>query len=152
MQYSTEILIEKPISEVLKKLNTIDNLKHWQHGLVSTSHISGVPNQLGAKIKLKYNFGRCKMEVLETVTKQNLPSELHATYTTKGVRNIQENYFKVTEDNATLWISKNEFQPTSLKMSLCLFFMPGAFKKQTKTLMSNFKNYLEKGVSVHQPN
>lgn len=152
MQYISEILIKKPISEVIKKLNSADNWKHWQEGLISTAHISGVPNELGAKMRLNYKFGNREMEILETVTKQNFPSEFHATYTTKGIRNIQENYYEVTEDGFTKWISKNEFQPTNFKMSMMLFFMPRAFKKQTKTYMTNFKNFVEKGVSVSKSN
>jgi len=73
MQYTTEILIDKPISEVIKKFNSADNLKHWQEGLVSTEHISGIPNQLGAKMKLNFSFGKRKMEIIETITKQEFP-------------------------------------------------------------------------------
>jgi len=152
MQYTTEILIEKPISEVIKKLNSVDNRKHWQKGLVSTAHISGIPNELGAKMKLNYSFGNRVMEILETVTKQDFPNEFHATYTIKGVRNIQKNYYKAIENGITKWISINEFQPTNFKMSMMLFFMPGAFKKQTKTYMKNFKNFIEKGISIYKPN
>ncbi|NRD22417.1 SRPBCC family protein [Winogradskyella litoriviva] len=152
MQYTTEILIKKPISEVIEKLDSSENLKHWQNGLVSTEHISGQPSELGATMKLSYSFGKRKMEIIETVTKQNFPYEYHASYTTKGVRNIQENYFKVTEENYTYWISKNEFQPTSFKMSAMLFFMPRAFKKQTKTYLTNFKNFVENGISVLSTN
>lgn len=150
MQYNTEILIEKPISEVIKKLNSASNLKHWQEGLVSTAHISGIPNELGAKMRLNYEFGNRKMEIIETVTKQNFPTEFHATYTTKGMRNIQKNYYK-SENGFTNWTSINEFQPTNFMMSMMLFFMPGAFKKQTKAYMTNFKNFVEKGISVHKP-
>lgn len=152
MQYSTEILIKKPISEVIKKLNSTNNLKHWQDGLVSTSHISGIPSELGAKTKLNYSFGKRKMEIIETVTKQNFPNEFHAIYTTKGIRNIQESHFKATGNDNTKWISTNEFQPTNFKMSMMLFFMPSAFKKQTKTYMTNFKNFVENGISIHKLN
>ncbi|SDH35907.1 SRPBCC family protein [Winogradskyella thalassocola] len=148
MEYTNEILIKKSISEVIKKYNSTANLKHWQEGLVSTEHISGNPSELGAKMKLIFSFGKRKMEVIETVTKQQLPNELHVTYTTNGVRNIQENYFKVIENNATQWISKTECQPTSFKMSVMLFLMPSLFKKQTETYMSNFKNFVEQGISI----
>ncbi|RED38614.1 hypothetical protein DFQ10_110121 [Winogradskyella eximia] len=152
MQYVTEILINKPISEVIKNLSSIDNLKHWQAGLTSTSHISGTPNELGAKLKLNYNFGNRKMEIIETITKQNFPNEFHLTYSGKGVRNIQENYFKITDNNSTKWISVNDYQPTKLKMSMMLLLMPRIFKKQTKTYMTNFKNFVENGTSIQNYN
>ncbi|MDN3493673.1 SRPBCC family protein [Winogradskyella bathintestinalis] len=151
MRYTTEVLIKEPISVVIKQLSSIDNLKHWQEGLVSTAHISGIPNEIGAKMKFNYSFGKRKMEIIETITKQNFPNELHATYTTKGVRNIQENYFKPTASNYTKWTAVSDFQPTNFVMSLMLFIMPSAFKKQTKTYMTNFKNFVEKGTTIYKP-
>jgi hypothetical protein len=148
MKYITEILINKPLEEVINKIDSADNMKHWQQGLVGAEHISGSPGQLGAKMKLQYNFGTSKMELVEIITKQNFPEELHATYSAKGIRNIQENYFERTANGFTKWIAKNEFQPTTFKMNAMLFFMPKAFKKQTKTYMTNFKNFVEQGISV----
>ena len=148
MEYTTEIIIEKPLQEVAKKMNSAENMKHWQEGLVSAEHISGTPGEFGAKMKLQYNFGKRKMELIETITKHDFPNEFHATYTTKGVRNIQQNYFESTPEGHTKWVSKNEFQPTNFMMNAMLFLMPGAFKKQTKKYMTNFKNFAEKGLSV----
>jgi hypothetical protein len=148
MKYTTEIIIEKPLEEVVKKMDSAENMKHWQEGLISTEHISGTPGKFGAKMKLNYDFGKRKMELIETITKQDFPNEFHATYTTKGVRNIQQNYFESTPEGYTKWISKNEFQPTNFMMNAMLFLMPGAFKKQTKKYMTNFKNFAEKGTSV----
>ena len=148
MKYTTEIIIEKPLEYVINKMDSTDNMKHWQEGLVSAEHISGTPGEFGAKMKLNYDFGKRKMELIETITKQNFPSEFHATYTTKGMRNIQQNYFESIEKNHTRWICKNEFQPTNFVMNAMLFLMPRAFKKQTKTYMTNFKNFVENGTSV----
>ena len=148
MKYTTEIIIEKPLQEVAKKMNSAENMKHWQEGLISAEHISGTPGEFGAKMKLKYQLGKREMELIETITKQDFPNEFHATYTTKGVRNIQQNYFETTPEGHTKWISKNEFQPTTFMMNAMLFLMPRAFKKQTKKYMDNFKNFAEKGISV----
>jgi len=148
MKYTSEILINEPISEVIKKYSSTANLKHWQTGLISTEHISGNPSEIGATMRLIFSFGKRKMEIIETVTKQDFPNELHLTYTTNGVRNIQENYFKGLENNTTKWISKTECQPTNFKMSVMLFLMPSLFKKQTETYMSNFKNFVEQGTSI----
>lgn len=148
MKYTTEIIINKPLEEVAKKMNSTENMKHWQEGLVSVEHISGSPGKFGAKMQLNYNFGKRKMTLIETITKQNFPEEFHATYSTKGVRNIQQNYFTETSEGFTKWICKNEFQPTSFAMNAMLFFMPKAFKKQTKKYMTNFKNFVENGTSM----
>jgi hypothetical protein len=149
MKYTTEIIIEKPLEVVINKMDSTENMKHWQEGLVSAEHVSGTPGEFGAKMKLNYDFGKRKMELIETITKQNFPDEFHATYTTKGIRNIQQNYFETTAVGHTKWVCKNEFQPTKFIMSAMLFLMPGAFKKQTKTYMTNFKNFAESGTSIN---
>ncbi|MBO6880770.1 MULTISPECIES: SRPBCC family protein [Winogradskyella] len=148
MKYTTEIIIKKPLKEVINKMNSTENMKHWQEGLVGAEHISGTPGEFGAKMKLNYDFGKRKMELIETITKQNFPNEFHATYNTKGVRNIQQNYFESTPQGHTKWICKNEFEPTNFVMNTMLFLMPRAFKKQTKKYMTNFKNFVENGNSV----
>lgn len=148
MKYTTEILIKKPLDEVARKMDSIENMKHWQEGLVSTEHISGTPGEFGAKMKLNYDFGNRQMELIETITKRDFPHEFHATFNTKGMHNIQQNYFKSTADSYTKWVSKNEFQPTSFAMSAMLFLMPRTFKKQTKKFMTNFKKFVENGSSV----
>ncbi|WP_296383214.1 SRPBCC family protein [Winogradskyella sp.] len=148
MKYTTEILIKKPIEEVIRKMDSSENMKHWQKGLVSTEHISGTPGEFGARMKLIYDFGKRKMELVETITKQNFPNELHATYNTKGIRNIQQNYFESTTDGYTKWIAENKFEPTNFMMNAMLFLMPRSFKKQTKTYMTNFKNFVEQRISV----
>ena len=148
MKYSCEIVIDKPINEVIAKLDSVHNLKHWQDGLVATEHLSGTPGELGAKMKLKYRFGRRETEMTETVLKSDFPNEFHASYTTKGLRNIQKNYFGATENGFTKWTSESEFQPTTLRMRALLFLMPNAFKKQSLKYMSDFKSFVEKGKSV----
>ncbi len=130
-------------------MSAIDSLKYWHDGLVSAEHLSGIPNELGSKIKLTYSFGNREVEVIELITKQDFPHQFHLSYTGKGMRNIQKNYFETLGANSTKWVSKNELQPTSFKMSLMLFIMPSAFKKQTKTSLNNFKNFIEKGISVN---
>lgn len=148
MKYTTKIIIEEPIGKVVKKMDSIDNMKHWQEGLVSCEHISGTPGELGAKMCLKYDFGNRKMELTETITKRNFPEEFHAIYNTKGMHNIQQNYFKTTLKNHTEWLSESEFLPTNFFMRIMLIIMPGAFKKQTLKYMTNFKNFVEHGTSV----
>lgn len=147
MHYTKELLIKKPLLEVVKKMESTENMKYWQEGFLSTEHISGIPGEFGAKMKLKYDYGNRKMELIETITKRNFPREFHANYSTKGMLNIQQNYFESIEDKLTKWISKNEFQPTTFAMNAMLFFMPKAFKKQTVKHMTNFKNFVEQGTS-----
>ena len=154
MKYTIEAIIELPLKEVIKKFDNPENMKHWQRGLVSYEHLSGTPGQVGAKMKLTYQLGKRKFELEETITHKNLPHELHGTYDTKGMHSIQENYFSENEENHTLWTSKSEFLPTNFMLRLMTILMPGAFKKQSKVYLEDFKNFVEKGflLRINQPN
>lgn len=148
MKYTTEIKVNVPLDEFIKKMDNVDNMKHWQRGLVSAEHISGDLGQLGAKMKLNYKFGKRKMQIIETITKRNFPNEFHANYTTKSMHNVQQNYFEKTSEGFTKWTSKSEYVPLNFSMRLMLFFMPRTFKNQSQKYMQDFKNFAENGISV----
>jgi hypothetical protein len=137
-----------PRDEVIKKMDNPDNMKHWQRGLVSYEHISGTPGEIGAKMQLNYKMGKREFNLLETITKSNFPEEFHGTYSAKGMHNVQENFFKETPEGHTKWTSTCEFIPSGFMMRAMAFLMPGAFKKQSKKYMVDFKNFAEKGTSV----
>lgn len=148
MLYTTEIIVKVPLNVFVNKMDNMENMKHWQRGLQSAEHLSGNPGDLGSKIKLNYKFDKREMEIIETITKSDFPNEFHATYKTKGMNNIQENYFTKTEDGFTKWTSVNEFIPLSFPMRIMLFLMPSAFKKQSLKYMKDFKNFAENGTSI----
>ncbi|MBT8257109.1 MAG: SRPBCC family protein [Bacteroidia bacterium] len=148
MKYSIETLIDLPRQEVINKLDSSENMKHWQRGLVGVEHLSGTPGEVGAKMKLTYKFGKREMDMVETITKREFPGEFHATYDTKGMHNVQQNYFEETHEGKTKWTSVCEFVPSNFGMKVMTFLMPGAFKKQSKKYLDDFKNFAEKGISI----
>lgn len=148
MMYTTEIKISLPIDQVIKKMDNVENLKHWQRGLVSAEHIIGAPGALGSKMKFNYRFGKRSMQLVETITRRNFPNEFHATYDTKGMHSIQENYFERTQEGYTKWVIKSEFLPLNFSRRLMIIVSPNMFRKQSKKYMQDFKNFVENGTSV----
>ena len=43
MKYTTEITVDLPRDEFIKKLDNPDNMKHWMQGLISHEMLSGEP-------------------------------------------------------------------------------------------------------------
>ena len=148
MKYTTEIIVNVPLEKFITTLNNPENMKHWQYGLIDYDHIHGTPGEVGSKMKLQYKMGKRDMELIETITHNELPHALHATYDTKGMHNIQENFFEEIDDNKTKWTSKSEFIPTNFMLRMMTLLMPGAFKKQSKKYLEDFKKFAEKGVSL----
>lgn len=148
MHYTTEITVDLPRGEFMKKFDDPENMKHWQKGLQSYKQLSGPPGQEGSKMELQFQMGKRELVLVETIIKNNLPYEFHATYDAKGAHNIQKNFFKDIDDKQTLWISESEFQFSGIFMKLMAFLMPGAFKKQSLQYLKDFKSFAEHGNSV----
>ena len=148
MKYTSEITINLPREQVIKKLDNPENMKHWQRGLISYKVSGNTPGKEGAKMELEYQMGKRNMKLTETIIKNNFPEEFNAHYDAKGVHNIQNNTFEKVDENTTKWVSETEFQFSGFGMKVMGFLMPGAFKKQSKKYLMDFKNFAENGISV----
>ena len=142
MKYTSEIGIDLPVSRVVEIFDNPEYLKHWQPGLISFEHLSGVAGRPGAKSRLKYKIGKRAIEMIETITVRNLPHEFAGTYEAKGVYNIISNKFIPLSENRTRYITESEFRFRGF-MRLVAFFMPGAFKKQSRKYLQDFKRFAE---------
>lgn len=142
MQYTNEIEIDLPLEKVISLFDDSDNMHKWQPDLVSFEHISGEPGKDCAKSRLKYKMGKREIEMIETITKNNLPVQFDGTYETKGVYNKISNRFIAINGNKTKWISNNIFQFSGF-MKIIGFLMPGSFSKQSFKYMEQFKEFAE---------
>ncbi len=142
MNYITEIIIDRPIDEVMKLFKNPEYLKAWQRGLKSTKLLKGKSGQLGAKRKLYIKLEGRDIEMIETITKCDLPQHWHARYTSNGLVSYQENYFESLEDNKTYWKTTSRFEFYGY-MRIVGRLLPGIFKRRSKTVMQDFKNFAE---------
>ena len=147
MEYKTDIIIEKPIDEVMELFKNPDNLKHWQSGLQSTKLLKGKSGEKGAKRKLKINIEGRQVTMIETITKCDLPHHWHARYTSNNMRSFQENYFESKGENQTYWKTTSRFEFQGY-MRIVGSVLPGIFKRRSERVMKDFKTFAEKDVST----
>ncbi|MDX1556494.1 MAG: SRPBCC family protein, partial [Xanthomonadales bacterium] len=65
------------------------------------------------------------------------------TYECSGTVSTMTNRFEETGPGRTRWIAESEYEFGSVWMKLMAMLMPGAFKKQTRKYMHNFKMFAE---------
>ena len=130
------------MNKVVELFDNLDNMKKWMEGLQSFETMNGIPGQEGAKSKLHFKMGKRKIEMLETITKRNLPEEFTGTYETKGVFNIAKNSFIPIDESRTKYVTEQEFQFKGF-MKLIGAVIPCTFKKQTLKYMNAFKEFAE---------
>lgn len=145
MKYSHEIIIDAPRDEVLRKLEDMENIKHWQRGLIGYETLSGQPGNEGAKTRFRFRSGARKVGLVETILKRDLPYEFHAEYEARGLHNVQKNFFSELPDRKTRWVSQTEFEFRSPGMRILGFLLPGTFKRQSMRYLEDFKRFAESG-------
>ncbi len=144
MRYRLEIILNKPVEKVIETFTLASNKKHWYRDLLSYGKIGTEGNQA----ILTQGKGNKKISIKETILIDNLPHELFCKYECIGVQNYQENYFEIIDANSTRWIIISEYKFSGFRAKLTGFLFPSSFKAKTKAYMKDFKNYLEKGISV----
>ena len=145
-------MINKPIEEVIRLISDVNNLREWQPGLESFETFEGTQGMEGAKSKLLIKHRGRTMELVETIIKRDFKSDLSgvneysATYESNGVFNVVKNYFERIDENTTKYSSYNEFEFHNIIMKVFSTLFPWIFKKESMTLLENFKNFAEGNI------
>lgn len=144
MKYDLDIEIDLPRQRVVDLFDDTDNMVAWQEELAGYTHKSGEPGRPGAQMLLHYKMGKRAFDMLETITENNLPDFMSATYDVPGGKSVSTVKFEDIDDGKrTRWVWDMEMHCDSVMMRIMAFIMPGAFKKQTAKHMQAFKAFAE---------
>ena len=150
MKYTSEIVIDVPREDMIRILDNEENMKHWQKGLQQYSFLEGEPGEVGSKMQLDYQMGKRRMQLVETITKKGWPEAFSATYETKGVWNLVDNYFHEESPAATRWVSESTFKFSGMMRVMSWFMPTSMFKKQSCQYLEDFKAFAEKEYQSQQ--
>ena len=147
IKYSEEILINANIDTVSILFDNPYNMKEYMDGIESYTLLSGNIREVGSKAELVVNYVEeneviNKIVMVEEIITNNLPDEKKVTYTADGVYNIVTNRFESVSESQTKFINQQEFKFKGY-MKIIGFFMPSAFKQQSKVYLKNFKEFVE---------
>ena len=142
MEFTQELTVNLPRLRFIELFDDPETLKEWQKGLISFESVTGTPGEPGATSRLTYRQGRGTMEMIETVTRRDLPEAFDGTYDAKGVHNVCRNEFHDLNGSATRWVAHNVFEFTGFMRVVAMLFGP-MFKKQSLKMMTAFKEFAE---------
>jgi len=142
MKYSVDIKINATREKTTSLFDDYGKRKEWMDGLESSELLNGQQGEPGAKTRLKFKMGKRKIEMVETVISRNFPDDFTVVYEAKGVYNIVINRFEKIDENTTRYVNDQEFRFKGF-MKIMALLMPGAFKKQSKKYLNDFKNFVE---------
>ncbi len=160
MKYTVSIEIALPREKVAQLLADPTQLPKWLRGLVLHEPLSGTHGQVGTKSRVVMQMGQQTFEGIETVTRRE-PVDLRAIPSGSDVHFDREIVGKgmwsavrerLTEagPETTLWASESEYRFSGLLMRLVGLLMPGAFRKQSRQYMQDFKAFAEQGKDVRE--
>lgn len=144
MKFTCTVNINKPQQVVADFFADPTYLKEYQEGFQRKELISGNAGELDTVSKLYYQNGKRKMELVETVLKNDLPNEFLAEYFHSHTENTMRSTFTSINDNETRYdaeIDYTKFKGFIVKVMAFLF--PSFFKKQVQKWLINFKKFVE---------
>jgi len=147
IKYTEEIEINSNIDSLIVLFDNPYNMKEYMEGIESYTVLSGNIREVGAKAELVVAFiekdvVNRRIVMIEEIITNNLPKEKKVTYTADGVYNIVTNRFEKVSENKTKFINEQEFEFKGY-MKIISFFIPSAFKKQSRIYLEDFKEFAE---------
>ncbi|WP_020666344.1 SRPBCC family protein [Amycolatopsis nigrescens] len=142
MKFAKEIIIDRPLAEVLTLLEDPEHVKQWQPDLVSITPLSGTPGEAGAKATLAYRSDGRDFELTETVVSRDPHGQSVSTYETKGMLHTVTNHFTALDGNRTKMVSENDMQ-FSGAMKLMGKMLAKSLRTRAETNIENFKHFAE---------
>ncbi|NKY55053.1 SRPBCC family protein [Nocardia flavorosea] len=160
MKYTDSIEIALPRQKVVQLLANPAHLPKWLRGVVSHEPLTGEHGQLGTTSRIVMQSGGRTMECTETITRRE-PADLREVPDTAVVHSDREiagegmwsavrDRLTETGPETTLWECENEYRFDGFLMKLMGLLMPGAFRKQSRQHMQDFKAFAEQGKDVRE--
>lgn len=143
MQYSTHVIINKPIQEVVELFQNQENSFKWMEGLSKFELIEGNNGEVGSKYTIEFQMGKRTMTMVETILEANLPDNIKFEYSSPGSYNTVNHIFEDNEDGTTSHTAESYFKFSSFGMKVMSWLMPGLFKRQSLKYANAFKTFAE---------
>lgn len=145
MKFTCSVIINKPKKMVADFFANPEFLGEYQEGFLKKELISGEIGKEKTISKIYYKMGRGKMELTETILKNDLPNVFSAFYFHKHTENIMTSTFTDLSESKTRYdaeINYTAFKGFAVKVMKTFF--PNMFKKQVEKWLINFKIFVEK--------
>ena len=158
MRYTVSIEIDLPREQVVRLVSDPAGFPRWLRGLVSHEPVSGQPGEVGTRSRVVFRSGEQQLEAVETITRRDPadPADIASATVVHydreivgaGMSSVARERFTEAGAQKTLWESENEYRFDGLLMKVVGLVMPGAFRKQSRQHLEDFKAFAEQGTDV----
>ena len=144
MKFKLSVEINLPKEKVAAYFADPQYLGAYQDGFQRKELQSGIDGQEGAISKMYYLQGRRKLELTETIVKNQLPDVFEGYYHHEHMDNTMKCTFTTIGDDKTRYDSEIDYIAVRGFIPKLMFkFFPSMFKKQAEKWMLQFKSFVE---------
>ena len=141
-KYSVQVSVNKPIKDVFKKFNNIEDSKKWIPEIKTIETIKSNLGKIGNVYKIVIQNQDQEIKMTERVLAYVPNEKVTLFYDAENM--LKTNDYVFTErDGVTQIVLKSTCRSDSYLMS-CLFpYFKSTFKEQDLSYLNNFKNFVE---------
>lgn len=145
MKIKGAIVINNTMQKVTDFFADPKYLKEYQDGFISKKLVKGIEGTEGAESLMLYKNGKHSIELLETITKNELPHTFEAHYHHKHMDNTMTCHFIALDENTTRYEYEYEYTRINWVMpKLIAILFPNLYKRPAEKWLRQFKAFVEK--------
>jgi len=142
MKLRKEITIDTDRETVWRIFDDPEYTRKWQPALRSQTHLSGTPDEAGAKYELIYDHNGRDLRVVATLTEKREFETMAAVLDSDWSRTTIVNHFESTADNQTRWVLEMELRFKGIYKLVAVFFRK-TMRARSDDEMQRFKVLVE---------
>jgi uncharacterized protein YndB with AHSA1/START domain len=147
MKLRKEITIDADRETVWRIFDDPEYTRKWQPALKSQTHLSGTPDEVGAKCELIYDHNGRDLRVVATLTEMRKFEFMAADLDSDWSRTTIANRFESTADNQTRWVLEMELRFKGIYKLVAVFFRK-TMRSRSDNEMQRFKELVEGAPSA----
>lgn len=143
LKYSTEIEINKPISEVFKLFQDDEIRKKWMPEIKNIEPINITPQKLGSTYKVIIDNHGEKLEMTQKIKAYVLNEKITLQFSSKEMLKTEDFNF-IKQDNKTKITQHSTLQTNSYLLACTFPWFKHKFKDLAQDYLNDFKAIIEK--------
>ncbi len=147
MKLRKEITIDADRETVWRIFDDPEYTRKWQPELKSQTHLSGTPDEAGAKYELIYDHDGRELRAVITLTEMREFEFMAAILDSDWMRTTIANRFEFLDGNRTLWVLEHEYRFKGIYKFVALFLRK-TMRSRSDDEMRRFKELVESAPSA----
>ena len=151
INYSSEIVVDKPINEAWAVMNDQSKVSQWLQGITNIKHVSGTEGTVGAVTEYTFTENGQESKILETMKEIRPNEHVAMDFVMEGVMKMDYKVDFTEQDGKTHIKSSTITTGEGMMMRSIVSFMQGSMQTQEDENMSRLQTLIEENQTNYFP-